>query len=78
MILALVIGDPLIAQLWTQPLSQDSLTTAGRGGPFVLLALGSMGTRRPSMVLTTLLFSVSLTDLLSVDHTYTFQMRWRC
>ena len=29
-ILALVIEDLLIAQLWTQPLSQDSLTTAGR------------------------------------------------
>ena len=35
-ILALVIEDLLIAQLWTQPLSQDSLTTAGCG---VLLAL---------------------------------------
>ena len=78
MILAPVIADLLIAQLWTQPLSLDSLTKAGRGGPFVLLALGLMGTRRTSMVLTTVLFSVSLTDLLSVDHTYTFQMRWRC
>ena len=36
---------------------------------FVLLALGLMGTRRPSMVLTMVLCSVSLTDLLSVDHT---------
>ena len=78
MILALVIGDPLIAQLWTQPLSQDSLTTAGRGGLFVLLALGLMGTRRPSIMLTTVLCSVSLADLLSVDHTYKLQMRWRC
>ena len=33
------------------------------------LILGLMGTRRPSMVLTTVLCSVSLTDLLSVDHT---------
>ena len=78
MILALVIGDPLIAQLWTQPLSQDSLTTAGRGGLFVLLALGLMGTRRPSIMLTTVLCSVSLADLLSVDHTHKLQMRWRC
>ena len=69
MILALVIGGLLIAQLWTKPLSQDSLTTAGRGVLFVLLALGLMGTRRLSVVLTTVLCSVSLTDLLSVDHT---------
>ena len=69
MILALVIGGLLIAQLWTQPLSQDSLTTAGRGVLFVLLALGLMGTRRLSVVLTAVLCSVSLTDLLSVDHT---------
>ena len=69
MILALVIGGLLIAQLWTQPLSQDSLTTAGRGVLFVLLALGLMGTRRLSVVLTALLCSVSLPGLLSVDHT---------
>ena len=69
MILALVIGGLLIAQLWTQPLSQTSLTTAGRGVLFVLLALGLMGTRRLSLVLTALLCSVSLTDLLSIDHT---------
>ena len=69
MILALVIGGLLIAQLWTQPLSQDSLATAGRGVLFVLLALGLMGTRRLSVVLTAVLCSVSLTDLLSVDHT---------
>ena len=69
MIIALVIGGLLIAQLWTQPLSQDSLTTAGRGALFVLLALGLMGTQRLSLVLTALLCSVSLPDLLSVDHT---------
>ena len=69
MILALVIGGLLIAELWTQPLSQDSLTTAGRGVLFVLLALGLMGTRRLSLVLTALLCSVSLPGLLSVDHT---------
>ena len=78
MILAAVIAELFIAQLWTQPLSQDSLTTAGCGALFVLLALGLVGTRRPSMVLTTVLCSVSLTDLLSVDQTYTSQMRWRC
>ena len=69
MILALVIGGLLITQLWTQPLSQDSLTTAGRGVLFVLLALGLMGTRRLSVVLTTMLCSASLTDLLSVTQT---------
>ena len=69
MILALVIGGLLIAQLWTQPLSQTSLTTAGRGVLFVLVALGLMGTRRLSVVLTALLCSVSLSDLPSVDHT---------
>ena len=69
MIIALVIGGLLIAQLWTQPLSQDSLTIAGRGALFVLLALGLMGTRSLSLVLTALLCSVSLPDLLSVDHT---------
>ena len=68
MILALLIGGLLIAQLWTQPLSQNSLTTAGRGALFVLLALGLMGTRRLSVVLTAVLCSVSLTDLLSVNH----------
>ena len=69
MILALVIGGLLIAQLWTQPLSQDSLTTAGHGVLFLLLALGLMGTRRLSLVLTAVLCSVSLTDVLSVGHT---------
>ena len=70
MILALVIGGLLIAQLWTQqPLSQDSLTTAGRGVLFVLLALGLMGTRRLSVVLTALLCSVSIPGLLAVNHT---------
>ena len=69
MILALVIGGLLIAQLWTQSLSQDSLTTAGRGVLFVLLALGLMGTRRLSVVLTALLCSVSIPGLLAVNHT---------
>ena len=78
MILPPVIGDLLIAQLWTQPLWQASVTAAGRGVLFLLLALGLMGTRRPSIMLTTVLCSVSLTDPLSVDRTYIFQMRWRC
>ena len=69
MILALNIGGLLIAQLWTQPLSQASLTTAGRGVLFVLLALGLMGTRRLSVVLTALLCSVSIPDLLAVNRT---------
>ena len=69
MILALVIGGLLIAQLWIQSLSQDSLTTAGRGVLFVLLALGLMGTRRLSVVLTALLCSVSIPGLLAVNHT---------
>ena len=75
MILALVIEDLLIAPLWTRPPSQDSLTMAGRG---LLLALGLVGTRQPSAVLTTMLCSASLTDPLSVDSTYRFQMRRRC
>ena len=69
MILALMIGSLLIAQLWTQPVSQASLTTAGRGVLFVLLALGLMGTRRLSVVLTALLCSVSIPGLLAVNHT---------
>ena len=69
MILALIIGALLIAQLWTQPLSRASLTTAGRGVLFVLLALGLMGTRRLSVVLTALLCSVSIPGLLAVSHT---------
>ena len=69
MILALVVGGLLIAQLWTQSLTQASLTTAGRGVLFVLLALGLMGTRRLSVVLTALLCGVSIPDLLAVNHT---------
>ena len=69
MILALMIGGLLIAQLWAQPLSQASLTSAGRGVLFVLLALGLMGTRRLSVVLTALLCGVSIPDLLAVNHT---------
>ena len=69
MILAPIIGGLLIAQLWTQPLSQASLTTGVRAVLFVLLALGLMGTWRLSLVLTALLCSVSIPGLLAVNHT---------
>jgi hypothetical protein len=69
MLLALSIGVLLVADLWRQSLSQESLATAGRGVIFVLLALGLMGTRRLSVALTALLCGVSLLDLLTVNHT---------
>jgi len=69
MLLALSIGVLLVADLWSQPLSQESLATAGHGVVFILLALGLMGTRRLSVALTALLCGVSLLDLLTVNHT---------
>ena len=69
MLLALSIGVLLVADLWRQSLSQESLATAGRGVVFILLALGLMGTRRLSVALTALLCGVSLLDLLTVNHT---------
>ena len=69
MLLAVSIGVLLIADLWRLPLTQESLATAGRGVVFILLALGLMGSRRLSVVLTALLCSVSLLDLLTVNHT---------
>ena len=69
MLLALSIGVLLVADLWHQSLSQESLATAGRGVVFILLALGLMGTRRLSVALTALLCGVSLLDLLTVNHT---------
>ena len=69
MLLAVSIGVLLIADLWRLPLTQESLSTAGRGVVFILLALGLMGSRRLSVVLTALLCSVSLLDLLTVNHT---------
>lgn len=69
MLLALSIGVLLVADLWSQSLSQDSLANAGRGVIFILLALGLMGTRRLSVALTALLCGVSLLDLLTVTHT---------
>ena len=69
MLLALSIGVLLVADLWRQSLSQESLSTAGRGVVFILLALGLMGTRRLSVALTALLCGFSLLDLLTVNHT---------
>ena len=69
MLLALSIGVLLVADLWSQSLSQESIATAGRGVVFILLALGLMGTRRLSVALTALLCGVSLLDLLTVNHT---------
>ena len=69
MLLAMSIGVLLVADLWSQSLSQESLATAGRGVVFILLALGLMGTRRLSVALTALLCGVSLLDLLTVNHT---------
>lgn len=69
MLLALSIGILLVADLWSQSLSQESLATAGRGVVFILLALGLMGTRRLSVALTALLCGISLLDLLTVNHT---------
>lgn len=69
MLLALSIGVLLVADLWSQSLSQESLATAGRGVVFILLALGLMGTSRLSVALTALLCGVSLLDLLTVNHT---------
>lgn len=69
MLLAVAIGVLLIADLWKTPLNQESLATAGRGVVFILLALGLMGTRRLSVVLTALLCGVSVLDLFTVNHT---------
>ena len=69
MLLALSIGVLLVADLWSQSLSQESLATAGRGVVFILLALGLMDTRRLSVALTALLCGISLLDLLTVNHT---------
>ena len=69
MLLALSIGVLLVADLWSQSLSQESIATAGRGVIFILLALGLMGTHRLSLALTALLCGISLLDLLTVNHT---------
>ena len=69
MLLALLTGALLITGLWQHSLSEDSLLSAGRGAIFFLLALGLMGTRRLSVVLTALLCSAAATRLVSVDNT---------
>ena len=50
-------------------LGEDSLLSAGRGAIFFLLALGLMGTRRLSVVLTALLYGAAATRLVSVGTT---------
>ena len=69
MVLALLTGALLIMGLWQHSLGEDSLLSAGRGAIFFLLALGLMGTRRLSVVLTALLCSAAATRLVSVDNT---------
>ena len=69
MLLALLTGALLITGLWQHSLGEDSLLSAGRGAIFFLLALGLMGTRRLSVVLTALLCSAAVTRLVSVGTT---------
>jgi len=69
MLLTLLTGALLITGLWQHSLGEDSLLSAGRGAIFFLLALGLMGTRRLSVVLTALLCSAAATRLVSVDNT---------
>jgi hypothetical protein len=67
MLLALSIGVLLIAELWQAPLTEALLAEAGRGVIFVLLALGLMGTKRLSVILTALLCASALPNLLAVN-----------
>ena len=67
MLLALSIGVLLIAELWQAPLTEALLAEAGRGVIFVLLALGLMGTKRLSVMLTALLCASTLPNLLAVN-----------
>ena len=69
MLLALLTGALLITGLWQYTLSEDSLLSVGRGAIFILLALGLMGTRRLSVVLTALLCSAAATRLVGVGTT---------
>ena len=69
MVLALLTGALLITGLWQHTLGEDSLLSAGRGAIFILLALGLMGTRRLSVVLTALLCSAAATRLVGVGTT---------
>lgn len=68
MLLALTAGSLHIADLWIITLSRDSLQEAGRGVLFILLALGLMGTRRLSLVLTAMLCLTALPSLVAVEH----------
>ena len=65
MLLTLSMGILLVAGLWQSDLSAAELIDAGRGTLFLLLALGLMGTRRLSLIITGLLCCTALTPLLS-------------
>ena len=65
MLLTLTMGILLIARLWQSNLSAIGLIDAGRGTLFLLLALGLMGTRRLSLIITGLLCSAALPPFLS-------------
>ena len=67
MLLTLTMGILLIARLWQSDLSVTVLVDAGRGTLFLLLALGLMGTRRLSLIITGLLCCAALPPLLSGD-----------
>ena len=67
MLLTLTMGILLIARLWQSDLSAAGLIDAGRGTLFLLLALGLMGTRRLSLILTALLCCAALPPLLLGD-----------
>ena len=65
--LTLAMGILLIARLWQSDLSATELIDAGRGTIFLLLALGLMGTRRLSLIITGLLCCTALPPLLYGD-----------
>ena len=65
MLLTLSMGILLVAGLWQSDLSAAELIDAGRGTLFLLLALGLMGTRRLSLIITGLLCCTALPPLLS-------------
>ena len=67
MLLTLTMGVLLIAGLWQSELSLTGLQDAGRGTLFLLLALGLMGTRRLSLIITGLLCCTALPPLVSGD-----------
>ena len=67
MLLTLTMGILLIARLWQSNLSAAGLIDAGRGTLFLLLALGLMGTRRLSLIITGLLCCTALPPLIAGD-----------